>query len=51
MLRRYHRRWKIERTIFWLSSSRRLMIRREYYCFIYQGFIHLACVLIRPRRF
>jgi transposase len=50
-LRRYRRRWKIERTIAWVSSFRRLMIRHEYYSFIYQGFIHLACILICLRRF
>jgi transposase len=50
-LRRYRRRWKIERTISWISSFRRLMIRHEYYSFIYQGFIHLACILICLRRF
>jgi transposase len=50
-LRRYRRRWKIERTISWISSFRRLMIRHEHYSFIYQGFIHLACILICLRRF
>jgi transposase len=50
-LRRYRRRWKIERTISWIGSYRRLMIRHEYYSFIYQGFIHLACILICLRRF
>ncbi len=50
-LRRYRRRWKIERTIAWVSSFRRLVVRHEYYSFIYQGFIHLACILICLRRF
>jgi transposase len=50
-LRRYRRRWKIERTISWIGSYRRLMVRHEYYSFIYQGFIHLACILICLRRF
>jgi transposase len=50
-LRRYRRRWKIERTIAWVSSFRRLIVRHEYYSFIYQGFIHLACILICLRRF
>jgi transposase len=50
-LRRYRRRWKIERTISWIGGFRRLMIRHEYYSFIYQGFIHLACILICLRRF
>src|SRR5690606_35503633 len=50
-LRRYRRRWKIERTIAWISSFRRLMVRHEHYSFIFQGFIHLACILICLRRF
>ena len=50
-LRRYRRRWKIERTISWIGSFRRLLIRHEYYNFIYQGFFHLACILICLRRF
>jgi transposase len=50
-LRRYRRRWKIERTIAWLSNYRRLIVRHEYYSIIYQGFIHLACILICLRRF
>jgi len=49
-LRRYRRRWKIERTIAWISSFRRLMIRHEYYAFIDQGLIHLACIMICLRR-
>jgi transposase len=50
-LRRYRRRWKIERTIAWVNSFRRLIVRPEYYSFIYQGFIHLVCSLICLRRF
>ena len=50
-LRRYRRRWKVERTIAWIGSYRRLMIRHDYYSFIYHGFIHLACILICLRRF
>jgi transposase len=50
-LRRYRRRWKIERTISWLSSFRRLVVRYEYYDFLFQGFIHLACIMICLRRF
>jgi len=50
-LRRYCRRWKIERTISWLSSFRRLVVRYEYHDFLFQGFIHLACIMICLRRF
>ena len=50
-LRRYRRRWKIERTISWISSFRRLVVRHEYYSHLYQGFIHLACIMICLRKF
>ena len=50
-LRRYRRRWKIERTISWIGAFRRLVVRHEYYSFVYQGFIHLACIMICLRRF
>jgi transposase len=50
-LRRYRRRWKIERTIGWLQFFRRLVVRYEHYSFIYQGFLHLACIAICLRRF
>ncbi|WP_390620437.1 transposase [Polystyrenella longa] len=29
-LRRYRRRWKIERTIGWLKTYRRIVVRYEY---------------------
>lgn len=50
-LRRYRRRWKIERTISWISSFRRLVVRHDYYSMMYQAFIHLACIIICLRRF
>jgi transposase len=50
-LRRYRRRWKIERTISWISQFRRLVVRYEHYSFIYQGFLHLACIMICLRKF
>lgn len=34
-LRRYRRRWKIERTISWIGSFRRLIVRHEQYGSIY----------------
>jgi hypothetical protein len=45
-LMRYRRRVKSECTIAWIRSYRRPIIRHEYYRFIYQGFIHLACMMI-----
>ena len=50
-LRRYRQRWKIERTISWPSSFRRLVVRYQYHDFLFQGFINLACIMIYLRRF
>lgn len=50
-LRRYRHRWKIERTFAWLGNFRRLLVRHEYYSFIYQGFMHLAFIMICLKRF
>ena len=50
-LRRYRRRWTIERTFAWLGSFRRLLVRHEFYVTMYDAFIHLACVMICIRRF
>jgi transposase len=43
-LRRYRRRFKIERTISWLFNLRRLVVRYEYYDDLFQGFLHLGCM-------
>ncbi len=45
-LRRYRRRWIIERTISWLGNYRRLIVRHEYYPEMYLAFVHIACALI-----
>jgi transposase len=45
-LRRYKRRWTVERTIAWLQNYRRLCIRWEKSLFAFQGFLHLACALL-----
>ncbi len=42
-LRRYKRRWKVERTIAWLQNYRRLCIRWEKSTRLFQGFLHLGC--------
>jgi transposase len=49
-LRRYRRRWIIERTFSWLHRFRRLVVRYERYALIYLAFLHLACVIIALRR-
>lgn len=50
-LRRYRRRWKIERTISWLGHHRRLLVRHEYYAQLLEGFLHWACLLLCLRWF
>lgn len=50
-LRRYRRRWKIERTFAWLQNFRRLAIRYDRILTIYQGLFHFACLLITLRYF
>jgi transposase len=50
-LRRYRRRWRIERSVSWLQNFRRLVTRYEYYPNLYHGFAQLACLLIVLRRF
>lgn len=48
-LRRYRRRWKIERTFAWLGNFRRLVVRYERHILMYSAFFHLACCLILIR--
>lgn len=50
-LRRYRKRWIIERTISWLQAFRRLVTRYEFYALLYQNFAKLACLMIVLRRF
>ena len=49
-LRRYRRRWKIERLFAWLGNFRRLVVRYERYALNYLGFVHLGCILILLRQ-
>ncbi len=49
-LRRYKKRWKIERLIAWQGNWRRLLLRWERNVTIYQGFLHLACAIIVMKR-
>jgi transposase len=48
-LRRYRRRWKIERTIAWLQNFRRVLVRHDRIFAVYCGFVHLACLMITLR--
>lgn len=45
-LRRYRRRWKIERLFAWLFRSRRLVTRYEQKAENFFGFLQLACARI-----
>jgi transposase len=49
-LRRYTRRWKIERLFAWLQNFRRLIVRYDYHLDNFLGFIHLACIIIILRK-
>ena len=49
-LRRYRRRWKIERLFAWLGNFRRLVVRYERHADNFLGFVHLGCILILLRR-
>jgi transposase len=50
-LRRYKRRWKIERLFAWLNAFRRILTRWEYDAHRFTGFVHLACSMILLRRY
>jgi transposase len=50
-LRRYKRRWKIERVFAWLQNFRRLLNRHEYHLDNFTGFVHLACLVIMMRKY
>lgn len=46
VLRRYKRRWKVERLFAWLHNFRRLVVRQERYVENFLGFVHLGCIRI-----
>ena len=50
-LRRYRKRWKVERTFAWLGNFRRLIVRHERLVEVYSAFFHLACIMIVINRF
>jgi transposase len=49
-LRRYKRRWIVERTFAWLGNFRRLVVRYDRSLTIYRAFFHIACFMIVLRR-
>lgn len=50
-LRRYCRRWKIERLFAWLQNFRRLVTRYERHVANFLAFVQLACVIVFARQF
>jgi transposase len=49
-LRRYARRWIVERFFAWLQWKRRLLIRWEYYASNFLGFVQLASIMMLLKR-
>jgi transposase len=49
-LRRYARRWLVERFFAWIQWKRRLLIRGEYYAENFLGFVQAACILVLMKR-
>jgi len=45
-LRRYRRRWRVERLFAWLNHFRRLVIRWEYHVENFFGMVRLGCMQI-----
>lgn len=50
VLRRYRRRWKVERLFAWLQNFRRILVRYDYYAHNFLGFVQLGCIVILLRR-
>lgn len=50
-LRRYRRRWKVERLFAWLQNFRRLTVRWEYHVDNFLGMLLLGCIKILLRFF
>lgn len=46
VLRRYQRRWKVERLFAWLQNYRRILVRYDRFLENYLAFVHLACIVI-----
>jgi transposase len=49
-LRRYKRRWNIERLFAWLQNFRRLVVRYEYRDENFLGMAQLGCIIILLRK-
>ena len=49
-LRRYRKRWRVERLFAWLHNFRRLVIRWEYHVENFFGMVRLGCMKILFRQ-
>ena len=49
-LRRYKRRWKVERLFAWLQNFRRIVVRYEHHLRNFLGMVQLGCIIILLRR-
>jgi transposase len=49
-MRRYKRRYKVERKFSWLGNYRRLVVRWDRDITVYNAFFHIACLIITLRR-
>jgi len=50
-LRRYRKRWKVERLFAWIQNFRRCQTRWDYHDINYEGFVQLACIVILLRNY
>ena len=50
-LRRYRRRWKVERLFAWLQNYRRILVRYDRFLENYLAFVQLACIVIFLRNY
>ena len=50
-LRRYRRRYKVERTNAWLKNFRRVTVRWDRSLSAFKGFVHIACICITLMKF
>jgi transposase len=50
VLRRYKKRWRVERFFAWLQNFRRLVVRYEYHLANFLAMVQLGCIVILLRR-
>lgn len=50
-LRRFKRRWKVERTNAWLHCYRGVAVRWSHYSFLYEGLVYISFIHMALQRF